>query len=104
MLTAPTTETEDSAVFHKTKSFYTVIRARMTKSASSVQALYELCKKTFSPGGAPPPSSQAVHKLCSLLSNYIFPSHFTFNSLFCLITQANTHMRTGAPQEFNHLE
>ncbi|KAJ6888377.1 plant cysteine oxidase 3-like isoform X1 [Populus alba x Populus x berolinensis] len=35
-------------------------------SSSKVQALYELCKKTFTPSGVPP-SSRAIQKLCSLL-------------------------------------
>ncbi|PIA63387.1 hypothetical protein AQUCO_00201018v1 [Aquilegia coerulea] len=42
----------------------------MTKKSSSsscVQALYELCKKTFTPSGLPPPTSQAIQKLSSLL-------------------------------------
>ncbi|KAJ6374063.1 hypothetical protein OIU78_029716 [Salix suchowensis] len=35
-------------------------------SSSKVQALYELCKKTYTPSGAPS-SSSAIQKLCSLL-------------------------------------
>jgi hypothetical protein len=35
-------------------------------SSSKVQASYELCRKTFTPSGAPP-SSSAIQKLCSLL-------------------------------------
>ncbi|CAK7323167.1 unnamed protein product [Dovyalis caffra] len=35
-------------------------------SSSKVQALYELCKKTFTPSGVPA-SSHAIQKLCSLL-------------------------------------
>lgn len=34
--------------------------------ASPVQALYDLCKKTFTPANASPPS-QSIRKLCSLL-------------------------------------
>ncbi|KAK9116259.1 hypothetical protein Sjap_015206 [Stephania japonica] len=38
----------------------------------SIQALFDLCKKTFTPSsssssGFPPPSSQSIHKLCSIL-------------------------------------
>ncbi|KAK9118721.1 hypothetical protein Scep_016814 [Stephania cephalantha] len=34
----------------------------------SIQALYDLCKKTFTPSsGFPPPSSQSIQKLCSIL-------------------------------------
>lgn len=41
----------------------------MTKksSSSSIQALYDLCKKCFSPSRSAPPSSQVIQKLCSLL-------------------------------------
>ncbi|KAJ9677141.1 hypothetical protein PVL29_022239 [Vitis rotundifolia] len=39
---------------------------KMAKKSSSIQALFDLCKKTFSPSGAPPPS-QAIPKLSSLL-------------------------------------
>ncbi|MCL7036848.1 hypothetical protein MKW94_019063 [Papaver nudicaule] len=40
----------------------------MTKNSSSIQALYGLCRKTFTtPSGTPPASSQAIQKLCSLL-------------------------------------
>ncbi|KAI5660120.1 hypothetical protein M9H77_28913 [Catharanthus roseus] len=41
----------------------------MTKksSSSSIQALYDLCKKSFSPSRSAPPSSQVIQKLCSLL-------------------------------------
>ncbi|XP_034672554.1 plant cysteine oxidase 3, partial [Vitis riparia] len=39
---------------------------KMAKKSTSIQALYDLCKKTFSPSGTPPPS-QAIHKLSSLL-------------------------------------
>ncbi|KAL9433349.1 hypothetical protein AB3S75_028223 [Citrus x aurantiifolia] len=37
------------------------------KNSSKVQGLYDFCKKTFTPSGTPPPSSQAVRDLCSLL-------------------------------------
>ncbi|WCJ22039.1 hypothetical protein M5689_004145 [Euphorbia peplus] len=37
-----------------------------SSSSSKVQALYDLCSTTFTPG-LPPPSSPAVHKFCSLL-------------------------------------
>ncbi|XP_031405508.1 plant cysteine oxidase 3 isoform X2 [Punica granatum] len=37
------------------------------RSSSKVQALYDLCKKTFTPSGTPPPSPQAAQRLCSLL-------------------------------------
>lgn len=40
----------------------------MTKSSPpSIQALYDLCKKTFAPSETRPPSSLAINKLCSLL-------------------------------------
>ncbi|GAB4848085.1 Plant cysteine oxidase 3 [Ancistrocladus abbreviatus] len=39
----------------------------MTKNSSTIQAVYELCKRTFTPSGTPPPSAQAVQKLCSFL-------------------------------------
>ncbi|CAI0400563.1 unnamed protein product [Linum tenue] len=38
-------------------------------SSSKVQALYELCKSTFSPSGLPPSSSAAVQKISSLLDS-----------------------------------
>ncbi|KAG6745871.1 hypothetical protein POTOM_050381 [Populus tomentosa] len=38
-------------------------------SSSKVQASYELCRKTFTPSGAPP-SSSATQKLCSLLDTF----------------------------------
>ncbi|PSR89166.1 Plant cysteine oxidase [Actinidia chinensis var. chinensis] len=41
--------------------------AKKAFSPSSVQALYDLCKKTFTPSGASPASPQAIQKLCSLL-------------------------------------
>ncbi|PHT47753.1 Plant cysteine oxidase 3 [Capsicum baccatum] len=37
------------------------------KSPCSIQALYDLCKLTFTPSATSPPSSQAIHKLYSLL-------------------------------------
>lgn len=38
-----------------------------SSSSSKVQALYELCTRTFTPLGTSAPSSQAVQRLCSLL-------------------------------------
>ncbi|KAJ6868653.1 hypothetical protein NC651_033668 [Populus alba x Populus x berolinensis] len=38
-------------------------------SSSKVQASYELCRKTFTPSGAPP-SSSAIQKICSLLDTF----------------------------------
>ncbi|KAH8487191.1 hypothetical protein H0E87_025963 [Populus deltoides] len=38
-------------------------------SSSKVQASYELCRKIFTPSGAPP-SSSAIQKLCSLLDTF----------------------------------
>ncbi|XP_043718170.1 plant cysteine oxidase 3 [Telopea speciosissima] len=38
----------------------------MTKT-SSVQVIYDFCKKTFIPSGTSPPSSQAIQKLSSVL-------------------------------------
>lgn len=46
----------------------------MAKNRSSkVQALYDFCKKTFTPSGTLPPSPQAVQKLRSLLGTPQFP-------------------------------
>ncbi|GMH27816.1 hypothetical protein Nepgr_029659 [Nepenthes gracilis] len=39
----------------------------MTKKSSTIQGIYELCKRTFTPSGTPAAAPQAVHKLCSLL-------------------------------------
>lgn len=39
----------------------------MARQSSKVEALYELCKKTFTPSGSPPPSSAAINKISSLL-------------------------------------
>ncbi|KAK6153511.1 hypothetical protein DH2020_013150 [Rehmannia glutinosa] len=44
----------------------------MTKkknSSSSIQALYDLCRDTFTPSETSPPSSHAIHKLSSLLDS-----------------------------------
>ncbi|XP_058227196.1 plant cysteine oxidase 3 isoform X1 [Rhododendron vialii] len=38
-----------------------------SSSSSSVQELYDLCKKTFTPSGTSPASPHAIQKLCSLL-------------------------------------
>ncbi|KAL7161049.1 hypothetical protein ACSBR2_041656 [Camellia fascicularis] len=38
-----------------------------SSSSASVQLLYDLCKKTFTPSGTPPLSPQSIQKLCSLL-------------------------------------
>ncbi|KAJ4713293.1 Plant cysteine oxidase [Melia azedarach] len=46
---------------------YIHMAKKTSSSSSKVQALYELCKRNFTPSGTPPPSSQAVHDLCSLL-------------------------------------
>ena len=51
---------------------------KMAKKGSSIQALYDLCRKTFSPSGTHPPSSQAINKLSSLLGISLF-------LLLCLI-------------------
>ncbi|KAL3374776.1 hypothetical protein AABB24_006331 [Solanum stoloniferum] len=37
------------------------------KSPCSIQALFDLCKQTFAPSATSSPSSQAIHKLYSLL-------------------------------------
>ncbi|KAL6182958.1 hypothetical protein ACLB2K_044369 [Fragaria x ananassa] len=39
----------------------------MKRQSSKVEAIYELCKKTFTPSGSAPPSAEAVRKLSSLL-------------------------------------
>ncbi|KAI4344022.1 hypothetical protein L6164_011299 [Bauhinia variegata] len=39
----------------------------MKQQSSKVQALYDHSKNIFTPSGAPPPSSQALHKLHSIL-------------------------------------
>ncbi|KAM7475414.1 hypothetical protein LguiB_022657 [Lonicera macranthoides] len=52
-----------------------ILRSRrlfgMTKktpsSSYSIQSLYDLCKNTFTPSGPPPPHSQAIQKLSSVL-------------------------------------
>lgn len=55
---------------------YIHMAKKTSSSSSKVQALYELCKRNFTPSGTPPPSSQAVHDLCSLLG--ISPDSFSF--------------------------
>ncbi|KAL6518250.1 hypothetical protein OROMI_033951 [Orobanche minor] len=37
------------------------------KSSSSIQALYDLCRDTFTPSAIFPPPSHAIQKLSSLL-------------------------------------
>ncbi|GAB2269965.1 Plant cysteine oxidase 3 [Dionaea muscipula] len=37
------------------------------KTSSKIQAIYEVCKKSFTPSGIPPPPSQSIQTLCSLL-------------------------------------
>ncbi|KAF4398809.1 hypothetical protein G4B88_028172 [Cannabis sativa] len=42
----------------------------MTKNSSSnpkIQTLYDLCNKTFTPSGSPPPTSEAIQRICSVL-------------------------------------
>ncbi|KAM6593742.1 hypothetical protein CsatA_001445 [Cannabis sativa] len=42
----------------------------MTKNSSSnpkIQTLYDLCNKTFTPSGSPPPTSEAILRICSVL-------------------------------------
>ncbi|KAL9253572.1 Plant cysteine oxidase 3-like protein [Drosera capensis] len=43
----------------------------MTRSTSSskIQAIYELCKKSFSSSESPLPSSQSINSLCSLMDS-----------------------------------
>ncbi|KAJ0105670.1 hypothetical protein Patl1_19012 [Pistacia atlantica] len=41
--------------------------AKKTSSSSKIQTLYELCRKTCTPSGTHPSSSQAIHSVCSLL-------------------------------------
>ncbi|KAJ8752356.1 hypothetical protein K2173_003992 [Erythroxylum novogranatense] len=38
-----------------------------SSSSSKVEAIYDLCKLTFTPSGIPYPSSNAINSLCSLL-------------------------------------
>ncbi|GLT76541.1 hypothetical protein SLA2020_481940 [Shorea laevis] len=46
-------------------------KVHMAKNNSpKVQVLYDLCKNNFTPSGTPPPSSQDVQKLCSLLDTF----------------------------------
>ncbi|XP_044476530.1 plant cysteine oxidase 3-like [Mangifera indica] len=57
---------------NKTLVFTTCLRkqlhmAKKTSSSSKIQTLYDLCRKNFTPSGSPPPSSQAIHGLCSFL-------------------------------------
>ncbi|XP_059645131.1 plant cysteine oxidase 3-like [Cornus florida] len=49
------------------RSIFNMTKKTYPSSSSSVQALYDHCKKTFTPSGTPPASSQAFNKLCSLL-------------------------------------
>ncbi|KAG9144404.1 hypothetical protein Leryth_017534 [Lithospermum erythrorhizon] len=44
-----------------------VSMTKKTSPPSSIQALYDICKKTFTPSAPPPPSSQSIQKICSLL-------------------------------------
>ncbi|XP_062027640.1 plant cysteine oxidase 3 [Rosa rugosa] len=56
-------------VFLEKRVHFGVSRSQtsMARQSSKVEAIYELCKKTFSPSGSPPPSAEAVSKLSSLL-------------------------------------
>ncbi|XAR63864.1 Cysteamine dioxygenase [Bertholletia excelsa] len=49
------------------KAFY----SSSSSSSPSIQAVYDLSKKTFTPSGTPSPSPQAIQKLCSLLDSII---------------------------------
>lgn len=54
---------------HKASCSVFLRHLSMTQKSSKVQALYDLCNKTFTPSasGTPPPSSQAVQRLSSIL-------------------------------------
>ncbi|KAL0430997.1 UNVERIFIED_CONTAM: Plant cysteine oxidase 3 [Sesamum radiatum] len=39
------------------------------KNSSSIQAIYDLCKQTFTPAASSPPPPHAIHKLSSLLDS-----------------------------------
>jgi hypothetical protein len=54
---------------HRVNSCVFLRHLSMSKKSSKVQALYDLCNQTFTPSasGTPPPSSQAVQSLSSLL-------------------------------------
>ncbi|KAJ4823573.1 hypothetical protein Tsubulata_029689 [Turnera subulata] len=49
------------------RSHVNMVEQSSPSSSSKVQALYELCKMTFTPSGTPPPSAQAIQRLCSVL-------------------------------------
>ncbi|MQM17302.1 hypothetical protein Taro_050272 [Colocasia esculenta] len=49
----------------------------MAKGSGSVQALYELCRKTFGPSGATA-SPQAIRKLSALMGSLDYPVHPSF--------------------------
>ncbi|CAI9113430.1 OLC1v1014033C1 [Oldenlandia corymbosa var. corymbosa] len=50
------------------RSFFTAM-TKKSSSSSSIQALFDLCKRTFTPSGTPPlpPSPQATRSLCAVL-------------------------------------
>uniref|UniRef100_A0A5B7A3G2 cysteine dioxygenase n=1 Tax=Davidia involucrata TaxID=16924 RepID=A0A5B7A3G2_DAVIN len=49
------------------RRLFTMTKKSSSSSSSSVQALYDLCKKTFTPSGTSSASSEAINTLCSLL-------------------------------------
>ncbi|XP_030536342.1 plant cysteine oxidase 3 [Rhodamnia argentea] len=55
---------QNGALFLSTKQ---ATMARKSPGSHKVQALYDLCRKTFTPSGTPPLSSHSAQKLCSLL-------------------------------------
>ncbi|XP_030455498.1 plant cysteine oxidase 3 [Syzygium oleosum] len=55
---------QNGALFFSTKQ---ASMAPKSPHSHKVQALYDLCRKTFPPSGTPPLSSHSVQKLCSLL-------------------------------------
>ena len=52
----------------------------MKHQNSKVQDLYDHCKNTFSPSGIPSPSSQALHKLSSILGMFLVKKIYKFFS------------------------
>jgi len=69
----------------------------MRPQNSKVQTLYDHCKTIFSPSGTPPPSSQALQKLSSILgmSLWLF-SNFKF-AIFSPIVLDVQFVKLGFP-------
>ncbi|KAF4369828.1 hypothetical protein F8388_019708 [Cannabis sativa] len=60
----------------------------MTKNSSSnpkIQTLYDLCNKTFTPSGSPPPTSEAIQRICSVLEFWVLLFVHKFNLGFACL-------------------